>query len=138
MGGSLQRQETGVFAKQAQGPASSLEPTVALLITLSSPRSSLLTGGLLGCNHILKETPLCDRAPISRLSHMTGREAASTTAGDACQEARCCHILASGSWNSNHVLSLARDSDPHCGRRQRKERKRPGKGREGSLRRVSW
>lgn len=63
------------------------------------------------------------QGPIRRRGHMTGPEAASTTAGDACQQARCCHTLASGSWNSKHVLSLARDSDPSLRRRQKRGRK---------------
>jgi hypothetical protein len=59
---------------------------------------------------------------------MTGPEAASTTAGDACQQARCCRTLASGSWNSKQALSLARDSDPSFGRRQKQGRKSGTRG----------
>lgn len=58
--------------------------------------------------------------PNSKISHMTGSKAASTTVCDACQWTRCRHILASGIWNIKPVLpGLAGDSDPGCWRRQK-------------------
>lgn len=77
---------------------------------------------------IFSKKLFCHKAPIHRLSHMTGPEAASTTAGNGCQQARCCHTLASGSWNSMHVLRLAGDSDPSFRRRQKQGRKERGEG----------